>query len=193
MQTSFSLAQLADPNIAEAEKILRTCVHCGFCTATCPTFVLLRRRARQPARADLPDQGHAGERQAGERRGGQAYRPLPVLPLLHDDLPVGGPLHASGGPRAKTYRGDLRAAAGRTLAAQAAGGHAAQSGAVPARPARRLVRQALCAAVRGAARHPWPTSGAMLRLAPAAVPTPSWMDRPQVFAAEGRAGGPGSR
>jgi glycolate oxidase iron-sulfur subunit len=41
MQTSFTLAQLADPNIAEADRILRTCVHCGFCTATCPTYVLL--------------------------------------------------------------------------------------------------------------------------------------------------------
>jgi glycolate oxidase iron-sulfur subunit len=41
MQTSFTLAQLADPDIAEADKILRTCVHCGFCTATCPTYVLL--------------------------------------------------------------------------------------------------------------------------------------------------------
>jgi glycolate oxidase iron-sulfur subunit len=41
MQTSFTLAQLADPNTAESEKILRTCVHCGFCTATCPTYVLL--------------------------------------------------------------------------------------------------------------------------------------------------------
>lgn len=41
MQTSFSLAQLADPDTAESEKILRTCVHCGFCTATCPTYVLL--------------------------------------------------------------------------------------------------------------------------------------------------------
>ncbi len=41
MQTSFSLAQLADPQTAEAEKILRACVHCGFCTATCPTYVLL--------------------------------------------------------------------------------------------------------------------------------------------------------
>ena len=40
MQTSFTLAQLADPNIAESEKILRACVHCGFCTATCPTYVL---------------------------------------------------------------------------------------------------------------------------------------------------------
>jgi glycolate oxidase iron-sulfur subunit len=41
MQTSFSLARLADPQIAEADKILRACVHCGFCTATCPTYVLL--------------------------------------------------------------------------------------------------------------------------------------------------------
>ena len=40
MQTSFTLAQLADPHIAESEKILRACVHCGFCTATCPTYVL---------------------------------------------------------------------------------------------------------------------------------------------------------
>ena len=41
MQTSFTLAQLADPDVAEADKILRACVHCGFCTATCPTYVLL--------------------------------------------------------------------------------------------------------------------------------------------------------
>src|SRR5712691_9959723 len=41
MQTDFSLAQLADPDTAASEKILRACVHCGFCTATCPTYVLL--------------------------------------------------------------------------------------------------------------------------------------------------------
>ncbi|MEC8027478.1 MAG: 4Fe-4S dicluster domain-containing protein, partial [Pseudomonadota bacterium] len=41
MQTEFTLAQLADPAVAEAESILRKCVHCGFCTATCPTYVLL--------------------------------------------------------------------------------------------------------------------------------------------------------
>ena len=41
MQTNFTPAQLADPEIKVAEKILRSCVHCGFCTATCPTYVLL--------------------------------------------------------------------------------------------------------------------------------------------------------
>ncbi|MBI0534034.1 glycolate oxidase iron-sulfur subunit [Roseomonas sp. KE2513] len=41
MRTEFTAEQLADPEIRESNKILRTCVHCGFCTATCPTFVLL--------------------------------------------------------------------------------------------------------------------------------------------------------
>ena len=41
MQTNFTLAQLSDPETARSEHILRKCVHCGFCTATCPTFVLL--------------------------------------------------------------------------------------------------------------------------------------------------------
>ena len=40
MQTKFTAEQLADPETAQ-RKILRTCVHCGFCTATCPTYVLL--------------------------------------------------------------------------------------------------------------------------------------------------------
>ncbi|CAM3441156.1 glycolate oxidase subunit GlcF [Thalassospira profundimaris] len=41
MQTNFTAAQLENPAIAESEQILRKCVHCGFCTATCPTFVTL--------------------------------------------------------------------------------------------------------------------------------------------------------
>jgi glycolate oxidase iron-sulfur subunit len=41
VQTTFSERRLADPEIAESNKILRACVHCGFCTATCPTYVLL--------------------------------------------------------------------------------------------------------------------------------------------------------
>jgi glycolate oxidase iron-sulfur subunit len=41
MQTLFSPEQLQDPQVAASEKVIRTCVHCGFCTATCPTYVLL--------------------------------------------------------------------------------------------------------------------------------------------------------
>jgi glycolate oxidase iron-sulfur subunit len=41
MQTNFSPQQLLDPAVSEADGILRKCVHCGFCTATCPTYVLL--------------------------------------------------------------------------------------------------------------------------------------------------------
>ena len=41
MQTNFTETQLRDPDIARSNEILRTCVHCGFCTATCPTYTLL--------------------------------------------------------------------------------------------------------------------------------------------------------
>jgi len=41
VRTDFTTEQLADPDIAVSEKVLRTCTHCGFCTATCPTYVLL--------------------------------------------------------------------------------------------------------------------------------------------------------
>ncbi|MBL9058078.1 MAG: 4Fe-4S dicluster domain-containing protein, partial [Rhodobacteraceae bacterium] len=41
MQTNFTEAQLAEPGIARANDILRACVHCGFCTATCPTYQVL--------------------------------------------------------------------------------------------------------------------------------------------------------
>jgi glycolate oxidase iron-sulfur subunit len=41
MQTNFTAEQLRDPDTASSNGVLRTCVHCGFCTATCPTFLLL--------------------------------------------------------------------------------------------------------------------------------------------------------
>lgn len=41
MQTTFTTEQLRDPDTASSNQVLRTCVHCGFCTATCPTFLLL--------------------------------------------------------------------------------------------------------------------------------------------------------
>jgi glycolate oxidase iron-sulfur subunit len=41
MQTNFTEAQLTDPETAASNQVLRSCVHCGLCTATCPTFQLL--------------------------------------------------------------------------------------------------------------------------------------------------------
>ena len=48
MQTNFSPEQLSDPATAEANKILRACVHCGFCTATCPTYQVLNDELDSP-------------------------------------------------------------------------------------------------------------------------------------------------
>ncbi|MCD1265262.1 glycolate oxidase iron-sulfur subunit [Shinella sumterensis] len=48
MQTNFTAEQLADPHVATSEKILRKCVHCGFCTATCPTYVTLGNELDSP-------------------------------------------------------------------------------------------------------------------------------------------------
>ncbi len=41
MQTTFTPEQLKDPATARSNEVLRTCVHCGFCTATCPTYAIL--------------------------------------------------------------------------------------------------------------------------------------------------------
>ncbi|MFA7433310.1 MAG: glycolate oxidase subunit GlcF [Gemmobacter sp.] len=41
MQTDFTPEQLRDPGTARANEVLRACVHCGFCTATCPTYQVL--------------------------------------------------------------------------------------------------------------------------------------------------------
>ncbi len=41
MQTNFTPDQLRDPGTERANEILRSCVHCGFCTATCPTYQVL--------------------------------------------------------------------------------------------------------------------------------------------------------
>jgi glycolate oxidase iron-sulfur subunit len=41
MQTFFTDEQLQDPGLARSNEILRACVHCGFCTATCPTYQVL--------------------------------------------------------------------------------------------------------------------------------------------------------
>ncbi len=54
MKTAFTAAQLQRPEIAEADQILGACVHYGFCTAVCPTYVLLHDENDAPrGRIDL--------------------------------------------------------------------------------------------------------------------------------------------
>ncbi len=54
MQTNFTPDQLQRSEIKEADKILHTCVHYGFCTGTCPTYVLFRDENDSPrGRIDL--------------------------------------------------------------------------------------------------------------------------------------------
>ena len=72
-----------------------------------PDLRAARRRARQPARPHLPDEGDvraaAGE---AEPRGAAPRRPLPVVPVVHDDLPERRRLHAPRRPRPRPHRGD---------------------------------------------------------------------------------------
>ena len=95
--------------MAEAEKILRTCVHCGFCTATCSTYVLLGDERDSPRGRIIPHEGHVRREPRRERRGHLPCRPLPVVPVLHDDMSERCRLHASCRPCARAYRGDAYA------------------------------------------------------------------------------------
>ena len=89
MQTNFTPEQLADPAIAAVERHPADLRALRLLHRDLSDLPGARRRARQPARPHLPDQGHAGGRPPGRREDRQAHRPLPLLPRLHDDLPVG--------------------------------------------------------------------------------------------------------
>ena len=183
MQTHFTLAQLADPAVRESEKILRACVHCGFCTATCPTYKLLGDELDSPrGRIYLIKDMLENDRPAGPRVVKHIDRCLSCLSCM-TTCPSGVHyMHLVDHARAhiqKTYR---RPAADRLLRRLLAWllpvpgrFRLALIGARLARPLAGLLPADF---LQGRAR-------AMLSLAPRSIPTPSPVDRPQVFPAEG--------
>mgnify|MGYP001384852111 FL=1 len=68
MQTRFTEEQLKERSILESADVLRRCVHCGFCTATCPTFQVLGDEADSPRgriwmMRDMLEKGGAPDKQ----------------------------------------------------------------------------------------------------------------------------------
>ena len=179
MQTHFSLAQLAEPEIAEADKILRACVHCGFCTATCPTYVLLGDELDSPrGRIYLIKNMLEAGAPATEKVVKHIDRCLSCLSCM-TTCPSGVHyMHLVDHARShieETYRRPFPDRALRRLL-----------GLVLPRPA--LFRLALVGAKLGRplARLLPRRLGGMMALAPQTLPAPSPTDRPQVFRAEGK-------
>src|SRR5215469_7569468 len=178
MQTNFSLAQLADPATAESERILRACVHCGFCTATCPTYVLLGDELDSPRGRIylIKNMLEAGWPVAAETVT-HIDRCLSCLACM-TTCPSGvnymhlvdhGRRHIEQHYRRPLIERLLR----RTL------------GAVLARPDRFRVALRAAAVARPLAALLPARLRAMLDLAPARVPPRSPVDRPQIFPAIG--------
>jgi len=182
MQTSFTLAQLADPAIAEADKILRACVHCGFCTATCPTYVLLGDELDSPrGRIYLIKDMLENDRPASAEVAKHIDRCLSCLSCM-TTCPSGVHyMHLVDHARAQVEETYRRPAADwllRALLAQVL-------------PSRRLFRLALFAGSLGRVFAPLFAAiglkpiAAMLRLAPDRVRGPTPTECRHVFRAEG--------
>ncbi len=183
MQTSFTPEQLADPQVAESETILRKCVHCGFCTATCPTYVTLGNELDSPrGRIYLIKDMLENDRPADEQIVTHIDRCLSCLACM-TTCPSGvNYMHLVDHARAhieKTYR---RPPVDRMLRALLAA----------VLPHRGRFRLALSAARLGRplaplfrAIRPLRPLAAMLDLAPAAVPPRSRAEDPGVRAAAG--------
>ncbi len=183
MQTSFTLAQLADPDVANSEKILRSCVHCGFCTATCPTYLLLGDELDSPrGRIYLIKDMLEGGKPANVEVVRHVDRCLSCLACM-TTCPSGVDyMHLVDHARAhihRTYRRPFADRAIRTLLAfmlpYPARFRAALRGARLARPFAGLVAQ-----LPGGNRL-----AAMLRLAPKTLPPPLPASRPGIFPATG--------
>jgi glycolate oxidase iron-sulfur subunit len=179
MQTSFTLAQLADPDVANSEKILRSCVHCGFCTATCPTYLLLGDELDSPrGRIYLIKDMLEGGKPANEQVVRHIDRCLSCLACM-TTCPSGVDyMHLVDHARAHIHRTYRRPFADRTVRWLLA--------AVLPYPKR--FRAALAAARMGrpfaglVAKLPGGDRlAAMLRLAPRSLPPPTPASRPGIF------------
>ncbi|MFC3568814.1 glycolate oxidase subunit GlcF [Paracoccus simplex] len=178
MQTNFTPRQLADPGTARANEILRSCVHCGFCTATCPTYKVLGDELDSPRGRiylikDMLENGKIPD----AKTVGHIDRCLGCLSCM-TTCPSGVHyMHLVDHARdyiEKTYRRPPAERALRWLLARIlpypGRFRLALRGAKLARPFRRLLPDARLRA--------------MLDMAPRDIPPPSLNDRPQVFAAE---------
>ncbi len=178
MQTNFTPAQLADSDTAESAKIIRACVHCGFCTATCPTYALLGDELDSPrGRIYLIKDMLENDRPATAPVVKHVDRCLSCLACM-TTCPSGvNYMHLVDHARAHIEATYVRPWPDRMLRRLL--------GLVLPRPA--LFRWALRGAVvaKPLARLLPAPLRAMLALAPARIPAASPGDRPQVFAAVG--------
>ena len=178
MQTAFSVAQLMDPGLAEAESILRKCVHCGFCNATCPTYTLLGDELDGPrGRIYLIKDMLEGGKPASDRVVRHIDRCLSCL-ACNTTCPSGvNYMHLVDRARVRIEETVRRPFADRLLRNLLA---------VLLPYPRRLRPLLALAAIARSLGVPLPGRlGAMLRLAPRRVAGPSPVDTPQVFRAEG--------
>lgn len=178
MQTNFTPEQLQDPGTARANEILRACVHCGFCTATCPTYQVLGDELDSPrGRIYLMKEMLESGRPADAKTVKHIDRCLSCLACM-TTCPSGVHyMHLVDHARAhieKTYQRPLPERALRWILAQVL-------------PYPMRFRVALLGA-KIAKPFAWalgPRLRAMLSMAPRTVPPVSRNDDPQVFPAEG--------
>ena len=176
MKTAFTDAQLIHAETLDCATAIRKCVHCGFCTATCPTYVELGDELDSPrGRIMLMKSMLENERPASDREVKHLDRCLSCLSCM-STCPSGvNYMHLIDRSRAwieQTYRRPIADRWLRSLLAWLL-------------PKPGLFRWALHAARLGKPLAPllparW---AAMLSMAPVLVPRASTVDRPQTFAA----------
>src|SRR5687767_1925625 len=178
MQTIFTAKQLADPDVASSAAIVRRCVHCGFCTATCPTYVLLGDELDSPrGRIYLIKDMLENDKPASAQVVKHIDRCLSCLACMTTCPSDVHYMHLVDHARRHIEATYTRSLPDRLLRAVLA--------TVLPRPL--LFRLALIGAWFGRPFGRWLPGRlpALLGLAPARIPPPSPVDRPQVFAAEG--------